>query len=135
MSTYRVLSILPRTKQHSIGGHAAGSLPDTAGWDRSQRGKISGSQSCMGNIVRLYHIIYHSYKLMSSTNPMSSTHHVPSTHHISPAHQDPSRAQGRIVCLPYSCWRELPPRIPQTKHHRNECYGYRCFWIDVSGST
>ena len=42
---------------------------------------------------------------MSPTNHMSSTHHVPSTPHISPAHQDPSRAQCRIVCLAYSCQR------------------------------
>ena len=53
MSSYRVLSILRRTKQHSVGGHAAGSLPGTAGWDRSPRGKSPGSRSCIGNIIDL----------------------------------------------------------------------------------
>ena len=72
---------------------------------------------------------------MSSTNPMSSTHHVPSTHHISPAHQDPSRAQCRIVCLPYSCWWERPPGFHKLNTIEMSVIGYMCFWIDVSGST
>ena len=85
----------------------------TASWAVLEWGEIIAtrqeprSRSCMGNIVRLYHIIYYSYKLMSSTNHTSSTHHVPSTHHIIPAHLDPgSMSTYRVLSI-----------LPRTKQH------------------
>ena len=110
MSTYRVLLIILRTRQTTVDRWACR-------WESPGRrwlGSIATRQELRqpklhGEYYKPYnnYMLYHSYKLMSPTNHMSSTHHMPSTHHISPVHQDPSRAQCRIVCLAYSCQRDV----------------------------
>ena len=110
MSTYRVLLIILRTRQTTLDRW-------TCRWESPGHrwlGSIATRQELrqpklQGEYYKLYnnYMLYHSYKLMSPTNHMSSTHHMPSTHHISPAHQDPSRAQCRIVWLAYSCQRDV----------------------------